>query len=418
MILDSISTIAEITPYYGNLDDVYRLLKRLNIKTSKVWEATWITLSKRISRKKIELGCDSKISFVDIPLEFPLILTLFQPKIINITNEEEYEWVIELFEKFEYPKMINMYLSLNLDKDRDNLADLSNYREYMIEWNFSLLSLYRNVVKIAIKRGIDLKWIKIFVFINEVPIIKDVEYCSYIVFPWNEESSVGSMIKVWNNFKESDWKFKEIYLIWDEMESKKFIKLYITLIKQNINIHVVFKKNIQKLTKLINDVALYQNIKTSFKLGDNDEYILWSLLRNTNTLKLRKWYYRSNLISKYAFIFTKGTIKFWSENAVNKASKVEIKQEELSSFEFYLIPIKASNQYCTKIDKILSLKDNKWEFAMNRIKMWTFKRDENDGSIYFLQCKFPTTKKLEMKLHYSNKESRILLKTLNTLWVN
>ena len=77
MILDSISAISEIAPYYGNLDDVYRLMRRGNRKMHKVWNDIGVKLSERIYRKIVFIDFKSIVGIVDASREWPFILVLF-----------------------------------------------------------------------------------------------------------------------------------------------------------------------------------------------------------------------------------------------------------------------------------------------------------------------------------------------------
>ena len=202
MKLDSIAAIAEIAPFYGYLDEVYRFIRRLNRRTNQMWGTIWSMLSKKIIRRKVYIECDSEKSIVEIPCKYPLILILFGTSVINIGKACEYEWLISLFERFENNKMIRITMGLTLSKNKDTKMRLNNYREYMKDTDLSFLDLYNQLIQIAISKDVNLTNIYSYAFINNISLLEDVQYIGYIVFPWNEEADEDKMIEIWNQFKE------------------------------------------------------------------------------------------------------------------------------------------------------------------------------------------------------------------------
>ena len=127
MKFDSISTIAEILPYYGNLDNAYRLMRKWNITTNRLWDKTWNELSKYIKRKRITFNRRNLRNVVNIFLKYTLTLSLFRLNIIKVKNEDQYELIIKLFSEFNQPKMINTWFAFSRSKKTHIDLRLSNY---------------------------------------------------------------------------------------------------------------------------------------------------------------------------------------------------------------------------------------------------------------------------------------------------
>ena len=337
MRLDSISAIAEIAPFYGYLDDVYRLMRRGNRKMHKMWDGIWVKLSEDAMRKTIYIDYKNKAEVVDIPIKCPLYFTLYNTYPIHITNEEQYEWIIELFENFENPKMIETYYAFNRNKDWDTRVTLLNYRKYMKMVDFSYIDLYNKIVDIAIEKEFKQYWIATFAFIHEIQGLNNIKFIKTILFPWNEENEAEKMIEIWKEFTESKtFEYNDVKLIWDGMDIKNFIKIYIALANQNIKLQIVVKKNFQNLSHFLNEVGCIKSNKTSIKMSNSDDFILWDLQRLNSQITIKKWYSRqfsSDCIIKFSDI----TMKIMNQNVINRLTRVSINSDNLLCLKFNLI---------------------------------------------------------------------------------
>ena len=66
MKLDSISTIAEIAPFYGYFDDVYRLMRRGNRKMNRMWDSISVKLLEGIGKKLINTNLKNEGEILDV----------------------------------------------------------------------------------------------------------------------------------------------------------------------------------------------------------------------------------------------------------------------------------------------------------------------------------------------------------------
>ena len=259
MKLDSISTIVEIAPYYGVLDDVYRLMRRGNRKMNQMWDSISVKLSERTWRKLIDTNLKNEGEILDVLLKYPLTLTLFTSDSIDILNKDQHGWIIELFEKFKSPEMIDISFGFARNKYIDTWITLSDYRESMKHPEFTYIDLYNKIVDIAIERKIKLEWIVAFALVHEILELKDVKYIKSILFPWNNENEADEMIKIWREFTESKkFEYSNVTLIWDGMDVKSFIKIYNILTSQNVNIRIISRKSIANLVKFMSEIVCNQ----------------------------------------------------------------------------------------------------------------------------------------------------------------
>ena len=346
--LDSIASIAEITPFYGDLDDVFRLMKRLNRNTNKMWDSIWIVLSKFIHRKLAATEWRNRKWVVRDHLKNPLILTLFVHKYISVSKEEDYESLIELIENLKNQKMVWMCLKLSLSKDKNTLMALSNYRKYMRQTENNNLELYNKLIQTAINREIDLSRFYSYVFINEISGLKDVQYIRFIVFPWNKEKNSDSMIKAWKKFtKSKKFAYFSVRLIWDGMPLKEFLKIYKVLVSQNVRIEIVSHLNLNNLSLFLKEFSWW-HCNSFFKIGGINEYILWYTTQDTSKIYLKEWYCKPDESSKYFIKITDWIIEHKNENLINDSGEIEIKLENLASIDFKFEKIFGKK----KIDKI------------------------------------------------------------------
>ena len=268
MKLDSISAISEIAKYYGTLDDVFRLLNRLNTRTRKIWENNSVKMSEDIQRRGINVDCDTQKILFDILQRNLFVLTFFRPNWIDVSTEASLQMLFKLFENFDNPQMIKMIMGLSLWEKRDTNLTLLNYINYIKYTDFSYLELYNKIVETAIRRQIQLDYIKWFLFIQEIPKLKEIKFIHSILFPWNKKNDAESMISLWKEFLESSqFEYREVVLIWDDMELIEFIKIYMALSETKINLKIQINKDNLDFYKFFDQISLNQQ-KVTIKIWE------------------------------------------------------------------------------------------------------------------------------------------------------
>ena len=336
MKLDKISSISEIAKYYGTLDQVFRLLNKLNTTTRKIWNNMSVKLSEDIQRRVIKIDWNSRELFVDIPIEEKFMLSLFQSSTINVKTEASLEMLLELFENVNNPQMIKMYIGVSLSDKRDTWLTLSNYTEYMKYTNLIFLELYNKIIETAIRKQICLDMLRCFVFVHEIPDLKEVKYIRSILFPWNKSSYPESMISIWTEFWESKkFKFFEVFLIWDDMEIDQFLKIFSAVSDTVCKLKIHANKNNPEFFKLFCRIWNYKFSLVSIKIWDKEEHILWNTVRNNNEIYLRKWYYQTSFDSRKAVELSNLFIKYQNNLIENRTTTKSFSLEKIEWIQFY-----------------------------------------------------------------------------------
>ena len=412
MRLDSVSAISEIAKYYGKLDDVFRLLRGLNSKTSQIWNDTWIKLSEEINRKAVKINSRDREMLVDIPCKNELIFTLFKPEPMIISTEEALENLLKLFINVKNPQMINTSFGLSLSKERDILLWITNFCDYMSITDFTFLELYNRIIEVAIQRSIKLSNIMSFVFIQEVPFLVDSLFINSIVFPWNEETNSDSMIDSWLKLMESNnIKFESVVLIWDGMIFDEFAKIYNTISNhKNIKLKIYEDTMLTDYISLLDRISHDQQSSISFNLWDEDYYFLWSKNKQGSRVNLKNWYYISNLDQNKMIQISNWVIKNKSKIFDEWANHLNIRFDHVYWIQFDCLPLKISQNWATKWSNQIYLTQANIKFNRRAIQsienIIPFDEDINiiDSKIF---------KTYQSILKYNQKEGSINLQITN-----
>ena len=414
MKFDSIAAISEIAKFYGELDDVFRLLSRLNTTTRRIWTDTWVKLSQDVSRKWVEIDWNDREEFYCIPTENIYVLTLFQPSSIEVSSIESLKMVQELFENVDNPQMMNISMGVNISEERDTNLTLSNYTKYMEYTSFSHLELYNKIIETAINRQINLEMLFCFVFIQEIPGLNETKFIRSIVFPWNKNFDSESMICIWNDFWETiKFDYKEVILIWDGMEIDEFMKVFLAVSETKANLKIHTSKNNGEFTKLFYWIWLDWLSQFEIKLWDNDELILWDLIRQSNKVNLRTWYYKSSLSPQNIFEFSNLCIKYQDGFKKSAANKFSIQFDKVQSLSFKCLPVALTNYELKKSSNRIYFVKNSLQIDMSTIKNVNFNVINKSSQIYILNQCITVKNKLNLQVKYFKNNNLIDLEITN-----
>ena len=280
-----------------------------------------------------------------------------------------------------------------------------------------VLAIYiytKKVVEIAIEREIKLTMIVSYIFIHEVLELENVQYIHTIIFPWNEENKAETMIKLWRDFYNSKrFDYNEVKLVWDGMNLENFLSIYSIFLNKNITVKIIANKNLQYLAQFLDKIWYIQKSKTSIKIADSNELILWSLFRSVNKIMISKWYYKPNAISEYAIELLNTNVKMLPEKIISKSSKVSIKHEEFSFLKFDFIPIKITNNGILKQVKLISFDNNDISFNSNNINYWESIQSESENEILIFNRKITLSSDFKIWFEYSYKEDQFKFRISN-----
>ena len=269
MKLDTYLTVSEILPFYGKRDDVFRLLRQANRTTNVIWKENWYEISDYLPRKTVPIGTESRKQLVEYPLKNQIIFKLFYLGIIQIDSKEKYEWLIELLEGIDDPKMLYLSLGLSLTPNTNTLIHSHSYFHLTNDKHFEFIELYNKAIEIIKKREIPLNIVNSFIYFDDIASIEEIGFIKSIVFQWNRDKKITAdlIIKSWNEFMESKkLTFQNVKLIWYSMDYKEFFRIFNSLIDQNIYVEIIDTMGLLYLPKFFLDISKDKNIMDHTKL--------------------------------------------------------------------------------------------------------------------------------------------------------
>ena len=413
MKFDRLSAISEIAKYYGKLDKVFRLLNWLNTRTRKIWANTRVQLSKDITRKSIKFNWSNNYRFIYFLRRNRFALNLFKTTVISPKTTDEMKIVLKLLESVDCPPMAMITIDMILSPERNSYLALSNYIKCMKEIDLSFMELYNKIIDVAINREFQLSLFNCYVFIHEIPNLKDIKYIRSILIPWNRDSDSESLINIWEELWDSKKiEFNDVILIWDDMQLEKFFNIFSAV--SNYKIRLLIHANIEniELNKLFEKISLNKLDQFSIKIWRKAEYIMWESTWHINEIWLKNWHYQSPWSHKKVFNFAWCQIKY--QNCLNYCDEAKLKitlsQTSFISFSFDLNNstdpnfIWRSNQiYVNKNELCFD------ERIINNAKYRTTKEDE----IYFIDKPIKATNFFSADIKYIPKECLIVLQITN-----
>ena len=344
MRFDAISAVSEILPFYGKLDEAYRLLRRLNRRTNGIWKSTHHELSKHLKRKSVAIGADNEKQLLEYPLKNQMMLILFSAGNLKINTEEKYKWLIKLLEGVEDPKMLRVTFALNLSLKRDAHMIYSNYYQYRDFSDFAYLKLYTEVIKIALAKEIPLSSFYAFLFIHEVLDIKDIAYIKNVVVPCRSDSNSEDLIKIWSEFIENKpFNFDSVKLVWNDMKLENFCDVFKVISNSKVSIEIISAKTNLQFVDFLQEIADKKCSSALYKFSSEDEYILWNWKRQVNELSLRTWYYLPHFESKYAYEISYGSLQYSKENKEVDINNANFETKDVLQFRFSFRSFKVSD---------------------------------------------------------------------------
>ena len=204
MKIDSLSSLAEVMPYYGTFDEVYRLMRSFSIKTKNIFEGWKTIFGQVIIRKKIKLDIITLFEYMSIyNTIIKLILSMFEVYIIEIKTKVDYEKFISKVKEFQDIQhikinQINMCLST---KDDFSITYESIWNQIVYnDDDRSLDELYNKAINTIKQLNINVESIKSFLFLEELKNRKIISWDRVIAII-SEEMDSTSFLKHLNEIK-------------------------------------------------------------------------------------------------------------------------------------------------------------------------------------------------------------------------
>ena len=225
MKFDSLSTLAEVMPYFGTLDQTFVLMKSMSIKSNSIWDKWKTQFSKIIKRKTIELDFNNFLKIITTKDKFlHLLLCLFEVSEVIIKSEEEYKAFIEKISKWQFASLI---------KIRDLKAALSAKDDFhwtyqractKIEYNKNDRQLdqhYNELERTISKLNLSVGWLRSFLYIHEVK-NRNISYVDRVIVIISENMDVN---KIKNQLSEIKTKNIKVNCFWFVLDSSETFKI-------------------------------------------------------------------------------------------------------------------------------------------------------------------------------------------------
>ena len=186
MRLDSVSSIAEITPYYGTLDETFRMMNTLWMRTRKMWNNWKLQLQKNIQRKGTEWGL-RYTSRLNMLLKNPFLSMLFHDDYLCASSEKEYKSLMIFLNQIKEPQMLT-FMKLYLSSKRDFSITFSTIEDYRIVNELCFSKHYTQTIDKMKEIKADYYKVNSYAFVEDLPMLYDWKFIHKILFVCEENS--------------------------------------------------------------------------------------------------------------------------------------------------------------------------------------------------------------------------------------
>ena len=162
-----------------------------------------------------------------------------------------------------------------------------------------------------------------------------------------------------------------------------------------------------------NKISLNLQRSIFIKLWDNDEFILWYLVRKSNKIDLRTWYYKSSWSPQNIFKFSNWLMRYQDGFKKNAANKLSIEFDKIQSFSFDCLPVALTNYELKKSSNRIYFDQSSLQIDMSTIKNASFNVINNNDQIHILDQCITVNNKLKIKVKYFKNDNLIDLEITN-----
>ena len=292
MRFDSISSIVEITPYFGKLNVVYGLMQKLWKKTNNMWNNIKRVLHKEISRNKIDWETIDDYIW-ELLISNPVICSLFEIGFGEVFNDQEYRNIIKLLERIPDPDMHSFEIDFSLYNSKNSELNFKTIDKHIKETKLQHLEQYTEIWKIIDKKENENILVNSFVFITELSQLSEVKCIKSIVFNWNVTSYADQATLAWKNFCQNNkWKYIEVMFIWCFMDKFTFDRL-LNSVNWDLKRIIIQKEYMSKLIEFLKDYTVTSSKELWVHIIPKDHGIFGELfIENASNYSINKFYIR------------------------------------------------------------------------------------------------------------------------------
>ena len=358
MKIDSLSALAEIMPYYGTLDQVYRLMNKTGGKTREIWKKWDVQFGKIVTRKKIHIdNIRSFYSLLNIDeIDDIYLLSIFEVDNIRISTLDGYKIFrenIEECKKVNSIRINRLQLSLcskdNFDMTYENvwtpLIYSSEDREFDTEYN--------KVLKMIEDINLNIKQIDSVLSLEEIKFRK-INYIKRVIAVLKEDIDPENFKEQINYILDKNILVNKILLAYDFRNG--------LILKNQTFTHQSILTNLPcKTIEIVVNSQIEQNIAAFdyFKSYNWNNQVKIIHLKSTDSIWDYKKYFKKTEINntELSFLGKNGVSIAWLNCGWNIHTKLKWSSIQWNINESYIedvggmIRIKNPNQMILKFSK-------------------------------------------------------------------
>ena len=203
MKIDSISSLAEILPFFGTLDEGYKIVRMMNRTTWDIWSNCKAKIGKVVKRKWVKMEFESFVRTIeDENSDSMMLVEVFEIDRITVKTIDDYRVFREILEQCKVVGVI---------KIRDLMLSLSKFDDFKWTYGYAWIQReydkedrmideeYNLLISTIKKLKLNVESINSFLYLNELK-NRNLTFLSRILVligdDENDENSIEQIMKI------------------------------------------------------------------------------------------------------------------------------------------------------------------------------------------------------------------------------
>ena len=335
MKIASLSTVAEVMPFYGTWDQVYKFMGRWWIKTREIFNSCRVRFGKITKRKQIPLDLDLFLEYIEFyDDDIKTILSIFEVSWVKIKEKSDYEALIEKLNKFKdigiiWINKMEMHLSSkdNFSISYENVWTKIEYDED----DRNIDETYNNAIEKIKALELNVKSIWSFLYLEEVKNRKVKTWDRVIAFI-SEEMDVKSFTEHINQIRKKSISINKIWLIlrfdeWINTENKYFshLKSFINMPWKSVEVFVNSQLKLNIIAWDFFETNTYERKWRVIHLKPSDNIFEYEKYFKKDLWRLSDWHISGNKHVRIIWRNHNKNLKWW---IILKSIKVNLQNDD------------------------------------------------------------------------------------------
>ena len=191
MRLDTLSSLAEIMPFWGTLDQTYKIIGALNKRTQEIWKKWRVQFGRIIKRKETQMKINSFLKLIwKNDQEIILVFSIFKISEIEIKTIDHYIEFSNCISKWSYIDLVQIkdaYLYLSKSDNFDSTYKRIWTRKAYNEEDRKVDAEYNKLIEIINQSHLHIDHINSYLYIDELQ-SRDILFIDKLVYILDEDS--------------------------------------------------------------------------------------------------------------------------------------------------------------------------------------------------------------------------------------